>query len=85
MRKLDRRGSLVLLIVLVLLLTVGCSAKVESEPRPELELLSYEDEGTELAIEEVAPNFTLTSLAGESISLEDYRGQIVLLTFFAST
>lgn len=83
MGKVNRRGSLVLLIALVFLLVAGCSATVE--PGQELELLSYEDEGTELTIEEVAPNFTLTSLAGESISLEDYRGQIVLLTFFAST
>jgi cytochrome oxidase Cu insertion factor (SCO1/SenC/PrrC family) len=83
MRKVNRRGSLVLLITLVFLLVAGCSTTVE--PGQELELLSYDDDGTELVIEEVAPNFSLTNLAGESISLEDYRGQIVLLTFFSST
>lgn len=31
-----------------------------------------------------APDFTLNSLAGESISLSDYRGKIVLLNFSAS-
>jgi len=31
-----------------------------------------------------APDFTLSSLKGESISLSDYRGKIVLLNFSTS-
>ncbi|HBX69579.1 MAG TPA: hypothetical protein DEH25_09420 [Chloroflexi bacterium] len=31
-----------------------------------------------------APDFELTSLSGESLQLEDYRGQIVLLNFWAT-
>ena len=68
------------LVVLALLAMGGCAKETT-----DLELLSYEDDGTELVIEEVAPDFTLTSLEGETVSLSDYRGQIVLLTFFAST
>jgi len=31
-----------------------------------------------------APSFTLQNLDGESVSLEDYRGQVVLLNFWAT-
>ncbi len=83
MNRLDKRGSTALLLTLVFLLVAGCSTA--EEPAQELELLRYEDDGTELTIEQIAPDFTLTSLAGETVSLEDYRGQMVLVTFFAST
>lgn len=33
---------------------------------------------------ETAPNFTLTSLDGKTVSLSDYRGQVVFLNFFAT-
>ena len=32
----------------------------------------------------VAPNFTLKDLAGRTVSLEDFRGQIVLVNFWAT-
>lgn len=76
-RKFWRRGGLLLLAFLLL---AGCS-----KPVSEIELLSYVDDGTELAIEETVPSFTLTSLDGETVSIEDYRGKMVLLTFFSTT
>jgi len=37
-----------------------------------------------LEIGNVAPNFTLTTLSGETVSLADYRGQAVLINFWAT-
>jgi thiol-disulfide isomerase/thioredoxin len=37
-----------------------------------------------LAIGQPAPNFTLNSLSGRSVSLSDYAGQVVLINFWAS-
>ncbi|GFN34916.1 TlpA family protein disulfide reductase [Tepidimicrobium xylanilyticum] len=45
---------------------------------------SANDDITELAIDKLAPNFTLESLQGEEVSLEDYRGKIVLINFWGT-
>jgi peroxiredoxin len=37
-----------------------------------------------LAFAEVAPNFSLRDMNGKQVSLEDYRGQVVLLNFWAT-
>lgn len=44
------------------------------------------DESAEsgLKINDVAPDFQLKNLAGEQVKLSDYRGQKVLLNFWAS-
>jgi peroxiredoxin Q/BCP len=34
-----------------------------------------------VAIDQVAPDFTLPDYTGKSVSLSDFRGQIVLLVF----
>lgn len=39
---------------------------------------------TPINIGEIAPNFTLDNLNGESVSLEDYRGKIVFINFWAT-
>jgi peroxiredoxin len=39
---------------------------------------------SELALDAPAPDFALESLAGGEIHLEDYRGQVVLLNFWAT-
>ncbi|HSH34668.1 TlpA disulfide reductase family protein [Schnuerera sp.] len=44
-----------------------------------------EDEFTsDISIGEEAPNFTLKNLEGEEVSLSDYRGNIVLVNFWAT-
>ncbi len=37
-----------------------------------------------VALQEAAPDFTLKSLDGSSLRLEEYRGQVVLINFWAS-
>jgi len=36
------------------------------------------------SVSQLAPEFTLTTLEGKEVSLEDYRGKLVLLNFWAS-
>ena len=38
----------------------------------------------EIAVGELAPDFTLVNLGGEEVSLSDYRGQYVLINFWAT-
>jgi peroxiredoxin len=40
---------------------------------------------TPLAAGTPAPAFTLTSTAGETVSLSDFAGKVVLLNFWSST
>ena len=42
------------------------------------------ENATDIAVGKVAPNFTLKDLDGKEVSLEDYRGKIVLLNFWAT-
>ena len=46
----------------------------------EVLVLNYE----EVTIGSVAPDFTLSDINGNEVSLSDYKGKIVLLTFWAS-
>lgn len=48
------------------------------------ENVNSEDSMPEIASGKLAPNFTLKNLDGEEVSLEDYRGKIVLVNFWAS-
>lgn len=45
--------------------------------------IESEDE-YDIAVGREAPNFTLKNLKGEDVSLEDYRGKIILLNFWAT-
>lgn len=65
---------------------------VSDEDLPEEDIVEVRDEEiseeeweiAEIAVGEEAPNFTLENLAAEEISLQDYRGKIVLLNFWAT-
>jgi len=41
-------------------------------------------EGFAVSLREEAPDFTLKSLEGSNLRLEEYRGQVVLINFWAS-
>ena len=67
------RFSLCCLLALALLLLTGCGpAGQQSAP------------AAATPTPELARDFTLTTLDGESVSLSDYRGQWVLLNFWAT-
>jgi cytochrome c biogenesis protein CcmG/thiol:disulfide interchange protein DsbE len=63
------KSKLLSLIVLAVLCS-ACSISLPSGPSPEVGAL--------------APDFTLTNLGGEQISLNDLRGQVVLINFWAT-
>lgn len=44
----------------------------------------YEPIEADIAVGELAPDFTLLNLEGEEVSLSDYRGQYVLINFWAT-
>ncbi|PID18130.1 thiol-disulfide oxidoreductase [Sporosarcina sp. P35] len=66
------------------------SAMMEDMPKDEVERLpedwqvSSETEKPGLAKGDIAPDFELTTLAGDTVKLSDYRGKSVMLNFWAS-
>lgn len=56
--------------------------KIDGNIKEEKEIQDEED--FEIEVGKKAPNFTLKNLEGEEVSLEDYRGKIVLLNFWAT-
>lgn len=88
-----KRLTLVVLFILIgAILLTGCvKDKVEEQEQPPVEtgdISETEAEEQQSAEDEIelqlAPVFTLTNLDGEEVSLEDYRGKMVLLNFWAS-
>lgn len=47
-------------------------------------VVNAESQRPEIAVGKEAPNFTLKNLEGKEVSLEDYRGKIVLVNFWAT-
>lgn len=46
--------------------------------------MAYQKDDSPVQVGDLAPDFTLTNLEGEKVSLSDYRGKGVLLNFWAS-
>lgn len=56
----------------------------EEENSTENQEKTEQEQGYDLEVGKEAINFTLENLDGEEVSLEDYRGKIVLLNFWAT-
>jgi peroxiredoxin len=66
----------VLFVLLVVLPGCGNGVPPEPEPTPEETVL--------VAVGDTAPGFELTTLTGETFNLEEHRGKVVLVNFFAT-
>lgn len=78
-----------LILVVILGLLVGCGEKkpTSTPANPEeLEAIvdAQEKTETEAKEENTAPNFTLTTISGDSFTLTQKRGTVVLLNFWAT-
>lgn len=73
------KQMMLVILMVFLLLGTGCAPKQEED-------LSAQPETTEPAQEEKtpAPDFTVYDLEGEPVKLSDFRGQPVVLNFWAS-
>ena len=72
----------IILASLILVALAASGVRGQSLPRPERLLKSL---GLAAFQEEVAaPEFTLPDLQGKEVSLSDYRGQVVFLTFWTT-
>lgn len=81
---MKRNMGLILVLVLVVMM-VGTYIKQQTERSEAIaeKVKGYEVE-TGIAKAQLAPDFTLTNLAGEEVTLSDLRGKNVILNFWAT-
>lgn len=87
------KGILIVILALALVLG-GCSPSGKEEANLEEDVAKEDiveapevDESQDefdIAVDKESPDFTLKNLAGENVSLSDYRGKIVLINFWAT-
>jgi len=77
MRKVLQKGLIVL--VLLVIWASGCGVETEIEEIGELEevIITEKEWGD-------APDFTLPDLEGNSLTLSDFRGKVIILNFWAT-
>ncbi|MBE6192406.1 MAG: TlpA family protein disulfide reductase [Rikenellaceae bacterium] len=68
----------ILVALLLSVSVVGCSAMYDQEAMPS------HDRTTLVRVGALAPDFTVTTLDGKSVTLSQLQGRLVLLVFFAS-
>ncbi len=77
-----------LLLIGVLVFAVSCSQKEEQKttgkPESKEEVTQKTTEEAPGAVGSKAANFTLADLSGETVSLNDYEGKVVLVNFWAT-
>lgn len=71
----------IFVLVLSVLLLAGCGSREPAE-ESSTESSTESSEQTEPEVARKAPNFTLNSFDGKTISLSDYKGKIVVLEWF---
>ena len=77
MKKVLHNGLIIL--VLLLIGASGCGVETEREEIGELEeVVSAEEEWGD------APDFTLPDLEGNSLTLSDFKGRVIILNFWAT-
>ena len=77
MRKVLQKGLIIL--VLLVIWASGCGVETEIEEIGELEeVVSAEKEWGD------APDFTLPDLEGNSLTLSDFKGRVIILNFWAT-
>ncbi len=77
MRKVLQKGLIIL--VLLVIWASGCGVEMEREEIGEMEeVVSAEEEWKD------APDFTLPDLEGNSLTLSDFKGRVIILNFWAT-
>ena len=72
------RSRIVRGVILLLLVSItGCASTAGGDPAPATPPVG-------LRVGNTAPDFTLKSLEGDTVSLSDYRGQPILVNFWAT-
>ncbi|MGM0370447.1 MAG: TlpA family protein disulfide reductase [Bacillota bacterium] len=83
MDKRFKSGLIAVLVILIIGLGFYYYQLDETTPQEKQQELSEQlEEG--ISLNQIAPDFTLTNLAGEEVSLSDYRGDYVILNFWAT-
>ncbi|MGM0502417.1 MAG: redoxin domain-containing protein [Bacillota bacterium] len=73
--------------VVVVLLLIGIGLGVyyyQTDNQSQDKQPAAQQDNVGIKVSQIAPDFTLTNLKGEEVSLSDYRGQYVLLNFWAT-
>jgi len=78
---LSQQGMRYIVILVLAMVCYACAASMQTKASENLNKLSPL---LTVAIHPVAPNFTLQSLDGEEISLDQYKGKYLLINFWAT-
>lgn len=78
------KKSLIGTVLVLVLVVIAVATFVKKELNEDVQLTEGIQYEIDLTKGEPAPNFTLTTLDGEEVSLADFRGQKVVLNFWAT-
>lgn len=77
-------GLLLVLILIVIMLSTYIKQQIERSQQIKAETIGREVELVGAEKGKFAPDFTLSTIDGQSVSLTDYKGKKVILNFWAS-